>query len=137
MSDIRPYLATFGRFLIAAIFLISGYGKITAPAMTQAYIAHAGLPFPLLAYLIAISVEIGCSSLLVVGFQTRIVALVMAGFTLATAFGFHHDFADQNQMMHFLKNISMIGGLLQVVVYGAGRFSLDGQINVSRKQAVI
>jgi putative oxidoreductase len=96
----------------AAIFLLSGFGKIAQPEMTQGYIASAGLPFPFLAYLIAIAVELGGGALLVVGFQTRIVALVMAVFTVAAALGFHHDLADQNQMVHFLKNIAITGGFL-------------------------
>jgi putative oxidoreductase len=105
----------------------SGLGKIADPTGTQGYIAAAGLPAPLIAYLTAIVVELGGGILLVLGYQTRIVALALATFTLAAALGFHHDFADQNQMIHFLKNISMMGGLLQVVAFGAGAFSLDGR----------
>jgi putative oxidoreductase len=70
------------------VFLMSGFGKIAAPAMTEGYIASAGLPLPLVGYLIAIAVEIGGGILLVVGFPTRIVALVMAAFTLAQLRGF-------------------------------------------------
>jgi putative oxidoreductase len=126
------YLPVIGRLLIALIFLLSGFGKIAAPAMTQGYIASVGLPLPLVAYLIAIVVEIGGGILLVVGFQTRIVALVMAAFIVATALGFHHDFGDQNQMVHFLKNIAMTGGLLQIVAFGAGSFSIDSRREESR-----
>ena len=63
--------------------------------------------------------------LLVVGYQTRIVASVMTIFAVATAVSFHHDFADQNQMIHFLKNFAIAGGLLQIVAFGAGAFSID------------
>jgi len=120
--------ATFGRLLIAAVFLLSGLSKIANPEMTQGYIASAGLPFPLLAYLIAVAVEVGGGALLVVGFQTRIVGIVLAIFTVAAALSFHHNFADQNQMVHFLKNIAITGGLLQVVAFGAGSFSLDARL---------
>jgi putative oxidoreductase len=120
-------VAAIGRLLIASIYLISGLGKIAAPAMTQSYIAAAGLPLPSVAYLVAVAVELGGGILLVLGFQTRIVALVMAAFTLATAVGFHHDFGDQNQMIHFLKNIAMTGGLLQVFAFGAGALSVDAR----------
>ena len=65
-----------GRLLIAALFLLSGVGKIAAPAMIQGFIASAGSPAPMLAYLIAIIIEVGGGLLLVVGFQTRIVALI-------------------------------------------------------------
>lgn len=122
-----PYLSAIGRLLIAVIFLVSGIGKIAAPEMTQAYIAAAGLPMPLLGYLLAVAIEVGGSILLIVGFQTRIVGVVMALFTVATAVFFHHNFADQNQMIHFLKNIAMTGGLLQVVAFGGGALSLDGR----------
>ena len=121
------YLPAFGRLLIAVIFLLSGFSKIAAPAGTQAYIASVGLPAPFLAYLVAVVIELGGGILLVVGFHTRIVALVMALFTVAAALSFHTDFADENQMIHFLKNIAMAGGLLQVVAFGAGALSLDGR----------
>ena len=120
-------VATFGRLLIGAIFLVSGLGKIANPQMTQGYIASAGLPFPLLAYLVAVAIELGGGALFVVGFQTRIVGIILALFTVATALSFHHNFADPNQMAHFLKNVAITGGLLEVVAFGAGRFSIDGR----------
>ena len=133
----KPYTsstAALGRLLIAVIFLMSGLGKIAAPAMTQGYIASAGLPAPMLAYLIAVVIEVGGGVLLLLGSQTRLAALVMAVFSVATALSFHHDFADQNQMIHFLKNVAMAGGLLQVVAFGAGALSLDGRRTQVSKQ---
>jgi putative oxidoreductase len=124
ISETR-FVPAIGRFLIAVIFLISGFGKIADPAGTQAYIAAVGLPLPLIGLLLAIVVEVGGGLLLVAGYQTRLVALVLAGFTLATALAFHNNFGDLNQMIHFLKNIAIIGGLLQVVAFGPGAFSLD------------
>jgi putative oxidoreductase len=121
----HPYVGAAGRLLIAALFLISGLGKIANPAQTQGYIASAGLPFPPLAYLVAVVIEVGGGVLLILGYQSRMVAGVMAAFTVAAALGFHRDFADQNAMAHFLKNISITGGLLQIVALGAGSFSLD------------
>ncbi len=132
MNKLPSYIAASGRLLIALIFLISGFGKIAAPAMTLGYIASAGLPLPLVGYLIAIAVEIGGATLLVLVFHTRIVALVMAIFTVAAAFSFHRNFADPNQLMHFLKNVSMTGGLLQVVAFGAGGFGIDGRLASAR-----
>jgi putative oxidoreductase len=126
-----PYVGAAGRLLIAALFLISGLGKIATPAMTQGFIASAGLPFPLVAYLVAIVIEVGGGILLILGYQSRIVASVMAVFTVATALSFHHDFADQNAMAHFLKNLSITGGLLQVVALGAGTFSIDNRLATS------
>ena len=125
-------LAVVGRVMLAALFILSGFGKITAAESTQGYIASVGLPLPFLSYLIAVVVELGGGLLLLIGFQTRIVSLGIAAFSLVAAVVFHHDFADQNQMVHFLKNIAISGGLLQIAAFGAGALSLDGR----RTQAV-
>jgi putative oxidoreductase len=120
-------LAAVGRVLIAVVFILSGISKIAAPAMTQGYIASVGLPAPLLGLVIAIVVELGGGVLLLIGYRTRLVSLIIAAFTLAAAVFFHNKFADQNQMIHFLKNIAMIGGLLQVAAFGAGGYSIDAR----------
>lgn len=132
MENQTTTLAAVGRILIAVLFLLSGLGKIAAPTMTQGYIASVGLPAPFFGYLIAIIVEVGGGLLLVVGYQTRIVALIMAAFTVVAALVFHHNFADQNQMIHFLKNIAVAGGLLQVAAFGAGSWSLDARHALTR-----
>ena len=132
----NPALVPFvGRILVAAIFILSGLGKIGAPAATQGYIAAMGLPAPLLAYIGAIVVELGGGLLLLAGYRTRLVAAALALFSIVTAFVFHHALADQNQMIHFLKNFAMAGGLLQFVAYGAGRISVDGLIASSSRDA--
>ncbi|PTQ12681.1 LysR family transcriptional regulator [Sphingomonas oleivorans] len=116
-----------GRVLLSAIFLLSGFGKLTAASATIGYIASAGLPAPKLAYAVALLVELGGGLLLLAGYRARLVALALAGFSVVTALGFHADFADQNQMIHFLKNFAIAGGLLQVAAFGAGAISLDGR----------
>ncbi len=120
-------LPLVGRVLMSTLFLISGVGKLTAPGATIGYITSAGLPFPQLGFAIAIFVEIGCSIALIAGYRTRWVAAIMAIFCVAAALGFHHNFADLNQFIHFLKNISMTGGFLQIAAFGAGRFGLDAR----------
>jgi putative oxidoreductase len=120
-------LPLVGRILIASVFLLSGISKITAPAMIIGYIQSVGLPFPTLGLAIAVLVEIGGGIALVLGYRTRVVAAVMAIFSIATALAFHNNLADQNQFIHFFKNVAMAGGLLQVVAFGAGRFSLDAR----------
>ncbi len=120
-------LAAVGRLLIALIFIASGLGKIAAPDATQGYIATAGLPLPMISYLIAVIVELAGGIVILIGYQARITGLVLAAFTLATAAIFHTNFADQNQMIHFLKNVAIAGGLLQVGAFGAGALSLDGR----------
>src|SRR5262245_3138989 len=125
MTAGTSHVAAVGRLLIAMIFFFCGVGKIIEPAMTQDYIASAGLPLSLVAYLAAIAVEIGGGTLLVIGFQARSVAIIMAIFCVVTAVGLHHDFADQDQLLHFLKNIAMAGGLLQIVAFGDGGLDID------------
>lgn len=127
MQNQTPALAASGRILIAILFLPSGVSKLAAPAMTQGYIASAGFPAPLPGYLIAVAVEVGGGLLLVLGYRTRIVSLILAIFSVVAAAAFHNDFADQNQLIHFLKNIALVGGLLQVAAFGAGSWSLDAR----------
>ena len=128
MSTETRYIPLLGRILIAAIYILSGFGKLTAPAGAAGYIASAGLPLPYAGVALAIVVELIGGILLVIGYQTRIVALIMALFTVATAVFFHSNFADQNMFIHFFKNIAMTGGLLQVVAFGAGSLSLDASL---------
>jgi putative oxidoreductase len=116
-----------GRILIGIVFLLSGVSKLAAAQATQGYIASVGLPLPLLGYLIAVVVEVGGGLMLLLGYRTRIAALVLAVFTVATAVFFHHAFGDQNQLIHFMKNLAITGGLLQVVAFGPGSYSLDGR----------
>ncbi|MDQ0140492.1 putative oxidoreductase [Cupriavidus necator] len=123
----NPVIPAAGRTLIAAIFFISGIGKLLAPAATMAYIGSLGLPAPALGMIGALGLELGGATLLVVGYQTRLVALLLAGYAVVTALIFHHALADQNQMFHFLKNLAMAGGLLQVVAFGPGAFSIDNR----------
>jgi putative oxidoreductase len=119
------YFPFAGRILIGLPFALSGLGKLAATGPTRQMIAAVGLPFPALALAIAILVELGGGLSLVAGYRTRIVAAALAVFSIAAALSFHTNFADQNQMIHFLKNVMITGGLLQIVAFGAGAFSVD------------
>ncbi len=119
--------ALIGRLLMALIFIISGIGKLAAPEATQGYIAFAGIPAPVLAYIAAVIVELGGGVLLALGYRTRLIAVILAIFTIIAALFFHHAFGDQNQMIHFLKNLAMAGGLLQLAAFGAHAYSLDSR----------
>ena len=119
--------ALAGRLLLSAIFIISGLSKLAAPAATIGYIGSVGLPLAPLGFALAIAVEVLGGFALIAGYRSRLVAAVLAVFTLATALAFHNDLADQNQFIHFFKNIAIVGGLLQVVAFGAGRFSLGAR----------
>ncbi|HEU4375236.1 MAG TPA: DoxX family protein [Telluria sp.] len=117
------FLNLAARILMSQIFIISGIGKITGYAGTQAYMAKMGVPGALLP--LVILTELGGGLLLLFGFQTRWVALALAGFTIVSALIFHMNFADQMQMINFLKNLAMAGGLLLFVRHGAGAPSID------------
>lgn len=121
----QSIVPAIGRILMAAIFIFSGVGKALAPEATLGYIQSVGLPFASLALIGAIAIEIGGGALLVLGYKTRLVAAGLAVFSLLTAFVFHNATGDQNQLIHLLKNVAMAGGLLQVVAFGAGAYSLD------------
>jgi putative oxidoreductase len=117
------FLNLAARILMSQIFIISGIGKITGYAGTQAYMAKMGVPGALLP--LVILTELGGGLLLLFGFQTRWVALALAGFTIVSALIFHRNFADQMQMINFMKNLAMAGGLLLFVRHGAGAPSID------------
>ena len=121
------FLPLLGRIMIGAPFVMSGLGKLGAYAATVGYIAAMGLPVPPLAFVVSVLIELGGGLLLLSGYRARFVSLAMAVFCLVTAIFFHHNFADQNQMIHFLKNVMMAGGLLQIAYFGAGAFSLDAR----------
>lgn len=117
--------ALLGRFLLVAIFIFSGIGKITGYAATQGYMEAMGVPGFMLPLVIILEVFGGLAIL--VGFKTRLVAFLMAGFSIVSAFIFHADFGDQNQMMNFMKNLAMAGGFLMIVAHGPGAYSIDAR----------
>ena len=121
----NSYLPFFGRVLIGLPFAMSGLSKLAAYGPTTEKIAAVGLPLPALAFAVAVAVELGGGLLLVLGYRVRPVALALAVFSLTTAVSFHSNFADQNQMIHFLKNVMIAGGLLQIAAFGAGAISIE------------
>ena len=115
--------ALVGRILLAVIFIVAGIGKITGYAGTVEYMQKTGVPGVFLPLVSAVEVIGGV--LVAIGWQTRLVAFVLAGFTLVSGALFHSNFADQNQTIHFMKNLAIAGGLLTLVAHGAGRWSID------------
>ena len=129
-SNINDAVALVGRILLAAIFIKSGFGKITGFEGTVGYIASKGLPLPQIGAIVAILVELGGGILLAVGFKARWAALAIAIFTLAAGIIFHNYWAvdaaqRMGQEINFWKNISMTGGLLMVYAFGPGRYSVE------------
>lgn len=114
-----------GRVLLSLLFVLSGPGKVGAYAATGAYMAATGVPAALLPVVIATETLGGLA--IILGWKTRIVAFLLAGFCLLTAIIFHRNLADQTQMAMFFKNLSIAGGFLLLVANGAGPLSLDGR----------
>lgn len=131
-QTVQDTLNLAARLLIVALFLPAGIGKLTGFDGTVGYIASAGLPLPAVGAALAVAVEIGASLALLAGFGTRIAAAVLAVFTLVASVFFHAYWAapaDQAYVAEllFFKNIAVVGGLLMLVAYGAGRWSLDAR----------
>jgi putative oxidoreductase len=125
--------ALIGRVLLALIFVVSGFGKITGFAGTAGYMASAGIPQGLVtpALILTILVEFGCGLLVVVGFRTRVAALVIFLWLIPVTYIFHftpyrHGTSAMINMIMMLKNISTMGGLLLVASMGPGAYSVDG-----------
>ena len=115
-----------GRFLLALLFLLSGLGKLGAYGTTAAYMSSAGVPGALLPAVIAIEVLGGLA--IVLGWKTRVIAALLAGFSLLAAVIFHNHLADQIQMIMFFKNIAIAGGFMLLVAHGAGPLSVDHRL---------
>ena len=117
-----------GRILIAAIFIGSGYSKITGYAGMSQYIASLGVPGALLPLIILW--ELGGGIAILLGLFTRPVAASLAVYCVATAVLVHYHPADQMQMINFMKNLTMTGGFIYVAVFGAGGLSLDHKLKL-------
>lgn len=123
MDKVFDYAAPLGRLLLALIFLLSGIDKIGNYEQTAQYMAAMSVPT---AFLIpTIVLEIGGALALIAGWQARYAAALLAGFSVLAAVLFHANFADQIQMIMFMKNLAIAGGLLAVVAHGAGALALD------------
>ena len=120
-------IQVLGRIFLSTIFLIEGINKIFNYESTIEYMENFNVPEYLA--IPAIIVEILFPLLLIVGYQTKISALVLAIFTLATALIFHTDFTNQMQLTSFLKNFAIAGGFLIIFVNGAGKYSIDHKLN--------
>lgn len=121
----NTFLNFAGRLLLAQLFVLSGISKITGYAAMQGYLAAKGLPGSLLPLVILL--ELGGGLALVMGFQTRWVALALAAFSVATGLLYHLVPGDQMQMIMFMKNLSIAGGLLVVAQTGATGFAIDAR----------
>lgn len=127
----KDFTVLLGRIGLALIFILSGWGKLRGYAGDQQYMKTAGVPGALLP--LVILAELGGGLAILTGNLTRWVALALALFSLAAAFLFHGAPGDQNQQIHFIKNIAMAGGFLVLAAHGAGAFSIDAWLGSRRK----
>jgi putative oxidoreductase len=125
MTTLDKFAELTGCGFLAAIFLLSGLGKIGQYASTQGYMASAGVPGQLLPLVIAL--EVAGALAIIIGWQTRLTSLALAGFSLLAALLFHANFQEQIQVILFLKNVAIAGGFLLLFVHGAGPWSLDAR----------
>ena len=117
-----------GRLLIAQVFLIVGYRKVIYYDATAGWMESMGISGSLLP--LVIIVEILGSLGLIIGWQTRICAILLCGYCFLTALLFHMEFSDPMQQISFMKNIALSGGLLYIFASGAGKLSLDNKNQV-------
>ena len=131
-TKIQDSAALLGRILLALIFIISGYGKITGYAGTAGFMASKGLPMVALLLPLTILVELGGGLLIALGWKARWAAAVVFLFLIPVTLVFHNPAgldaaAAQGQMIHLLKNLSIMGGMLGLFAFGPGGFSLDAR----------
>jgi putative oxidoreductase len=125
MNTVYSLSAPAGRFLLSLIFIVSGFGKITAYSGTQAYMDSMGVPGALLPAVIILEVLGGLA--ITLGWKTRVTAFLLAGFSILSAALFHADFGDQMQTIMFMKNLAIAGGFLGLVASGPGSWALDNR----------
>ena len=123
-NDIALLLA---RILIAVLFLIASYNKFKGLGGSTAYFTKLGVPQPSVMAPVVAAFELAMGILLLVGYKTRLVALALAVFVVIAALLAHTNFADGNQLNHFLKNLAIAGGCLVLFVTGAGAYSMDAK----------
>jgi putative oxidoreductase len=130
MNGQKDWAALLGRILLAGIFVISGFGKITGFEGTAGYIASKGLPLPQVLTVIAILIEFGGGLAIVLGWKARWAALAFIVFMIVITPIFHGFWAAppdemMDQRIHFMKNLSILGGSLLLFAFGPGRYSVD------------
>ncbi len=122
MQSLQAVASLIGRIMLAGIFVISGTGKIAAPATYEKIMTSAGMPYAGFFLVCAIIVELGGGLLVLTGWKARAAALVLFLFLIPVTLTFH-----LHQKVEFLKNTAIMGGLLMVVAFGPGPISLGGR----------
>ena len=133
MHPLLKPLPPLGRILMALIFVLSGISKIGAIAATSAHMTSAGIPYAGDLVWGAVALELGGGAMLIAGLLARLVALALFFYTLVLAVLFHPYWtftgaAAHTQHAYFYEHLSMMGGMLFVVAFGAGPYSLDALV---------
>ncbi len=131
MPDRQSLLTLAGRVALSALFIYEGAIQIPQYETVSAYMAGYGVSPALLPVVIA--TELGGGLLVAAGLWTRLAAFALAGFCLLTAFFFHFDLAEGDQVVHLFKNVAMAGGFLLLMAHGAGPLSLDQWLATRRR----
>jgi len=127
VSEMNSLIVLIGRILLAVIFILAGFGKLTDISGTAGYFASYGLPGGAATAAIAGLIELLGGLAILIGFQTRIAAWVLAAFSVATALIAHMGWSDMMQLIHFQKNLAIAGGFLVLATYGPGALSVDAR----------
>jgi putative oxidoreductase len=133
-NSIEDLVMLLSRLGLAALFIIGGFEKIFTISGFAAIMASHGLPFASLSPYVAIVIELVGGIVFLLGYQTRLIAILFAIYTIVTALIGHNFWAiadaaaSHGNQIHFFKNVSIAGGFLAVYVTGGGRFSVDGRL---------
>lgn len=130
VSAWKDVIALLARILLAGMFVVSGYGKIVGFEGTVGYVAHYGLPFPQLLAALAIAIEFGAGLAILAGWKTRWAALAFVVLLIVITPIFHNFWSvppneAMDQQINFMKNSSILGGMLLLLAFGPGRYSVD------------
>ena len=128
MDNLKAYLPPLGRLLMSSLFIWDGVRQLLSPSAFAQYFASVHVPLPNVAIWLSIPIHLLAGMALLVGSKTRWAAALLAVLSVATAFGVHLPIGDQDNMIHFYKNLAMTGGFLYVIAVGAGAVSIDGKV---------
>lgn len=131
MNQVQKFTPLVARILLSAIFIKSGIDKIMDPAGTQAYMQQYGMPFAGMILIPTILVLLMGGLSVLLGYKARLGALLLVGFLIPASLIFHTDFSQKIQVIQFMKNLGLMGGLLMVFAYGPGHLSLDESLGDS------
>jgi putative oxidoreductase len=126
--------AMIGRLMLGAVFLRFGFAKAVAAEATIANFGKLGLPYPAIAYVLAVVIELGVTAFFVAGLFGRISAIVLGIWCIATALAAHSNFSDQSMLIHFYKNVAMCGGFIYAALSGPRFYSVDALLQSKRRR---